>query len=244
MQGTTVQRSSPAHHDGARVWDLTSATPSRTLPRSRPNHAGAIAAAFGVAALLALAVPSGDGVTRLFIVTGLGAIAALVGFSALRRRQTIAALLLAVVGIAAPAIAIGCVVLQSAQAPATVTSAIVQRATLQPDSSALIPTREFDSLPKDERDAMKAFVSATAQQIQSLHGAWAPLPHGLQNANGTLVESDGLFRGTALGGLPSGARLAYEVSSDGTAFRISVASAKHPEARVWADRGLQILTKG
>jgi hypothetical protein len=242
MQGMTIQHADPVHIDRERVWDLSSVAPRRPAPRARRSHAGPVAAAFGVAALLAAAIPSAESVTRLFFIIGFGGISALVGFSALRRRQTSVALLLALVGVAAPAIAITCVVLQTTHEPATVTSSTVQRATLQPDSSALVPTREFDTLSIDERDAMKAFVSATAQQIQSLHGAWAPLPSALQISGGTLVESDGLFRGTALGAVPPGQRLTYEVARDGSAFRIAITSSKHPGAMVSADRGLQILT--
>jgi hypothetical protein len=244
MQTTMIRGAQSASSSAQPVWDLGAASQRRFTPRARPSHAGPVAAAFGVVALGAALLPSVAIETRLFFTIGFGVISALVGFSALRRRQTRTALLLAVVGVAAPVLAIAAIVLQSVQEPATVTSSTVQRATLQPDSSALVPSHEFGALTSDEQGEMKAFLVATVLQLQTMHGSWAPFPRSVAVSNGVLVEGDGILRGASLGAMPRGEILAYEVSSDGTAFRVAISSSSDPSAVIRADRAAQILTAG
>lgn len=239
-----TQRTQPTFSAATPVWDLSTVSQRRFMPRVRPSRTGPVAAAFGLAALGSATILPAAPETRWFLVVALGLVAVLVGIAALRRRLTRRGLVLAVVGLVAPAVAIAAVAVQGAQAPATVTSATVQRATLQPDSSALIPTPGFTALSADRQVEMRDFLSATVLQLQTMHGAWAPLPTALAISNGALVERDGTFQGAALGAVPRSERLSYQVSSDGTAFRLAVTSASDPHATIWADRALQLSTLG
>lgn len=238
MQTTVSQKSSSGSFSATHVWDLDSAVQRRFTPRARTSPAGPIAASFGLAAFCAALAPSTGIETRLFFVVVFGSVSVLVGVSALRRRQTRSALVLAAVGAVAPAIAIVLVVLAATQAPARVTSSTVQRPSLQPDSSALVPTGDFASLSASERSTTRAFLTMLAAQIQTTHGPSVPLPHLLAVSNGVLVEGDGILQGTTLAALPEGENVVYQLASDGSAFRITVSSSSDPRATIWADRGL------
>ncbi|WP_133763701.1 hypothetical protein [Amnibacterium kyonggiense] len=244
MQGTMTPRPQSTLSGATPVWDLSTVSQRRYTPRVRPSRTAPAAAGFGLAALGSATVLPAAPETRWFLVVALGLVAVLVGVAALRRRQTRRGLLLAIVGVLAPAIAVAAVAVQAAQAPATVTSSTVQRATLQPDSNALVPTPGFTTLAGERQVAMRDFLSATVLQLQTMHGSWAPLPTALAVSNGALVERDGVFQGTALGAVPESDRVTYQVSSDGTAFRLSVSSATDPRATIWADRALQLSTSG
>lgn len=240
MQSTLTPPSRSAHPAAGQVWDLGSTTQHRFTPRARPSHRGPIAASFGAAALCAAVLPGASAEARLLLAIVLGAIAAITGFSALRRRQTRTAMLLAVAGLVAPVIAISSVAMAIGGAAPTVTSATVQRSTLQPMSAGMIPTQHFVGLAAQEQESMKALLAATLLQLQTMHGSWAPLPESLAISNGVLVEGDGMFRGTTLGTVPSDEQLAYQIADDGTAFRIAVTSASDPRATIWADRALPV----
>jgi hypothetical protein len=221
-----------------KVWDLTDASRDRAVRRRGADLGGPVATGLGLVALGAALAPGLGNETRWALVIAAGATAVLVGFSALRRRQALISLLLAVAGMLTP-LAAGAVTMDSAlRAPAAVASEVVAPATLTHPADSLTPSSAFGGLPSAAQIDAGSFATTLVLRLRSLHGSFGPYPTSLALSTGSVVEGPGLLQGTSLGVVPAGTRLVYEVTSSGDAFRVSVVSLTDPSATVSATSAL------
>lgn len=223
-----------------RVWDLADASDDRPIRRRGTDLGGPSAAALGLVALGAAMAPGLSDEARWSAVIASGVVAVLVGFSALRRRQTLTALLLALAGLVAPLAAGGVTMDTALRAPAVVTSTVVADSALAVHADQLAPTAAFTGLPGAEQADANGFATALVLRLRTMHGSFGPYPTSLALSGGSVVEGPGVLRGTALGVVPDGLRLVYEVTSSGGAFRVTVVSTSDPDASVAATSALVV----
>lgn len=215
-----------------KVWDLNDSSAHRRRPGRRSlDLAAPIAAVLGVIALVAALWHGMPTVNRWCVVVPFGGIGLLVGFSALRRRQTAMSMLLALAGIVLP-IAAGVIAATASDAPPAVTNSSIADTALADVPTVLTPSPTFGALPADERTQDEALVDALVLRLRSLHTRYGPFPTQLAQSNGQIVESAGLLRGTPLGVLPIHSVLRYEVARSGETFRVTVVSTTDPTATV------------
>ena len=240
MQATSSRVATPSVTGAATVWDLESVSRGHIAHRARPDYGGAIAATLGVVAFCAGVAPPLSIATHWCLVIAFGAGAVLVGFSALRRRQTRAAVLLATLGLLLPVTAVTAVIVTAALEPATVTNVTVKDSSLEPGSTGVVTSPGFAQLSIEQRSTAGAFLTALVLQLQTMHGSWAPFPTSLGVSNGSLVEGSGILRGTTLGTVPEGDRLVYQVSPHGAAFRVAVVATSDVDASIAAESSMQV----
>jgi hypothetical protein len=242
MTTTRVERTTSA--GATKVWDLADATQQSRGRRRGMDAGGPIAAALGGVALCAAIAPGLPLDARWCLVAGAGVVALLVACSAIRRRQALLSLLLALTGRVAPVAAVAITVDATTAAPAAVTSSIVSDASLGAMHEFVVPSVAFVALPSVRQTEAEAFATALVLRLRSLHGTSSPYPPSLQLSNGSIVEGSGVLQGAALSAAPNGTRLVYEVTATGSAFRIVVISGHDSEARVTADSSLVVAGIG
>ena len=226
------------------VWDLTDASRDRTVRRRGTDLGGPVAAVLGLVALGAAFAPGLSNEARWAFVIAAGATALLVGFSALRRRQALISLLLAVAGLLTP-VAAGAVTMDTAmRAPAAVVSKVVADSALTHPADALVTSTAMTALSHAEQSSAQAFATALVLRLRTLHGSFGPYPTSLALSTGSIVEGPGLLQGTSLGVVPEGTRLVYEVSESGGAFRVTVLSRTDPAASATATSALIVPGAG
>lgn len=221
-----------------RVWDLTDASTGRPVTRRRTPLSAPVSAGIGLVAVAASVAPGVDGATRWSVVAATGVVAAVVGFSAVRRRQTLLSLLLAVAGLLLPVAAVAVTVGSAIRAPAAVQSSVVTDDAVAASPGGLRASAAFSSLPAGQRTDAEAFATTLVLRLRALHGAFGPYPTSLALSNGSVVEGAGPLGGTSLGVVPARARLRYEVSRSGDAFRVTVVSIGDAHASVAATSSL------
>lgn len=222
----------------SKVWDLADASTEQTVRRRGTDLGGPVAAVLGVIAFAAAAAPGIPVTTRWCLVAAAGSIAVLVGFSAMRRRQALLSLLLAVAGLLIPMAAGAVTVAAAMRAPATVQSAVVPDRMLQDPPGGLRPSAAFSSLPTAQQRDAAAFATAVVLRIRTLHGSFGPYPTSLVLADGSVVEGQGRWSGMSLGAVPADSRVVYTVSRTGDAFRVTVVSTLAEDATVTASSSL------
>lgn len=221
-----------------KVWDLADASRDRVPRRRGADVGGPIAAALGLVALGAAIAPGLAAEARWCLVIAAGGTAALIGFSALRRRQALVTLLLAVAGLLTP-LAAGAVTMDSAMhAPTAVTSEVVKDSSLAHPDDGIVYSGPFADLPREEQVEAEAFATGLVLRLRTLHGPFGPFPASLALSTGSLVEGPGAFQGTSLGAVPERSRLLYQVTSSGSAFRVVVTSTTDPTATETVTSGL------
>jgi hypothetical protein len=222
----------------AKVWDLADASHDRVVRRRGRDLGGPVAAALGLVALSAAFAPGLEDEPRWCLVVAAGVTAVLVGFSALRRRQALLSLVLAVAGLLTPLAAAAVTADAALRAPAPVTSRVVADAALAHPDDGLVSTPAFDDLPTTTQADAQSFATAVVLRLRTLHGSFGPYPTSLALSTGSVVEGPGVLAGTALGVVPDGTRVGYEVTSSGEAFRVTVVSLTDPAATVSATSAL------
>lgn len=220
-----------------KVWDLADASVDRVVRRRGRDLGGPIAAALGVVALAGAVAPGVDGPTRWCVVAVAGSVAVLVGFSAMRRRQAVLSLLLALAGLVVPVIAGVVTVADAVRAPAAVQSAVAAHELRDPPGG-LQPSAAFASLPDRQQSDAAAFATTLVERIRTLHGSFGPYPTSLALSHGSVVEGSGRLGGMSLGVVPAHARLLYTVSRSGDAFRVTVVARSDEDATVTATSSL------
>lgn len=224
----------------AKVWDLADSSRDRLARRRGTDLGGPVATVLGVVALGASLAPGLADEPRWCLVAAAGATAVLVGFSALRRRQALLSLLLAVAGLLLP-LAAGAVTMDSAlRAPAAVSSAVVRTTRLAGDTDGLSTSAAFTALSRTAQVDAESFATTIVLRLRTLHGSFGPYPTSLALSTGSIVEGPGVLQGTSLGVVPNGARLVYEVTTSGDEFRVTVVSLADPAATVSATSALVV----
>lgn len=221
-----------------RVWDLADASRDHVARRRGTDLGGPVAAVLGLVALGAAVAPGLTEEARWCLVAAAGVTAVLIGFSALRRRQALLSLLLAVAGLLTP-LAAGAITMDAAmRAPAAVASEVVADSALRNPADGLAPSSAFADLPQARRADATAFATALVLRLRTLHGSFGPYPTSLALSTGSVVEGPGLLQGTSLGVVPTGYRVVYEVASSGGTFQVTVASLADATATVAATSAL------
>lgn len=215
-----------------KVWDLSDSSLHRHSERRRLDLGGPIAVALAVVALAAASAPGVELVVRWCTVASFGGVGMLVAFSSLRRRQTVASLLVGLTGLVLPLAAVAMAMSVASGVPATVSNTPLQASAVVIEGTAPSPSPGFGHLPfADRADAIR-----TAEQLvfrlRNLHGSDGPYPTALASSTGNVVELSGMYRGLPIGVLAGGTHLVYAATADGSAFRITIVSNDHPEASV------------
>jgi hypothetical protein len=221
-----------------KVWDLADASRDRVARRRGTDLGGPVAAVLGVVAFGAAVAPGLSDEARWCLVAAAGATAVLVGFSALRRRQALLSLLLAVAGLLTP-LAAGAVTMDAAmRAPAAVSSTVVADSALTEPADSLASSAAFVGLSHAAQVDATSFGTGVVLRLRTLHGSFGPYPTSLALSTGSVVEGPGVLQGTALGVVPTGFRLVYEVTASGGSFQVTVVSVADPAASVVATSAL------
>ncbi|GAA2753418.1 hypothetical protein [Amnibacterium kyonggiense] len=220
-----------------KVWDLADASVERSVRRRGTDPGGPVAAALGVVAFAAAAAPGVADPTRWSVVAAAGSIAVLVGFSAMRRRQAVLSLLLALAGLVLPVVAGVVTIADAVRAPAAVHSTVAAHELRDPPGG-LQPSAAFASLSGRQQSDASAFATTLVERIRTLHGSFGPYPTSLSLSHGSVVEGSGRLGGMSLGVVPAEARLLYTVSRSGDAFRVTVVSRSDEDATVTATSSL------
>lgn len=223
--------------DRRRVWDLADASTGRAIRRRGIDTGGPVSAALGLAAVVGAVAPGLTDTTRWCVVAALGAVALLVGFAALRRRQAALSLLLALAGLVLPVVAGGVTVIGGLRTPPAVQSSVAVHELRDPPGGPRTSSA-FASLPAGRQQDATAFATALVLRIRTLHGSFGPYPTSLTLSRGAVVEPSGRFSGLSLGVLPADARLVYTVSRSGEAFRVTLVSTTDDTATVTATSSL------
>lgn len=238
--GAITRDESTSAAGATKVWDLADASLHRGARRHGFDLGGPIAAALGGVALGAAVAPGVNIDARWCLVAGAGVVALLVAFSAIRRRQALVSLLLALTGLLSPLAAGAVAVDTTMAAKPAVTSAVVSDASLTAVDDALVTTRAFTAMSRERRADAAAFATSLVLRLRTLHGSSGPYPTSLDLSDGSVVEGAGLLQGTALGVVPTDARLDYRVTTSGSAFQVVVVSDDDPRATVTANSSLVV----
>lgn len=229
------------------VWDLSDDTvyppPQIEHEPVAADRSGPIAAGAGVLALVAALIPDLPSVSRWCLLIGLGVVAVLVGFSALRRRQILLTVLLAVTGIALPVLAVlGTVLLPRPAAP--VENAVLAADSPTSTSATVQSTPRLRTASLADRTVAEEAAARLALHLRAMHGSAGPFPLSLSNDDDMLVETGGAIDGVQVGRIPAGVHVHYAVAPDQRFFEVRVALDADPSAAATADSTIDLSAAG